>query len=526
MEEIELSINAKTSSDLRLGQNKAEKRIWEIMETGRFGVTFEKQRSIAGHIVDFVSMESWIIVEIEEPEQKKHIQHANRLSDFERAGYNIIRFSVDEVLADLDLTVRRIEQFIIDHPPYTVLKNNSWRGDFPALSQTMNNRPLVYLDSGASAQKPAQVLEAVQKALRDEYANIHRGLYRFSQEKTQAFESVRRKVARFIGAADERSIVFTRNATESINLVAASWGGAYLRPGDEIVLTQMEHHANIVPWQLLETRLGVVLRVVPVRDDGTLDLEALPGLLSNRTKLVAFTHVSNALGTVNPVADIVKIVRQHDPAVKILVDGSQAVVHGPVDVAALDCDFYVFTGHKLYGPTGVGVLYGRADVLESMPPYQGGGDMIDRVSFEGTTFKEAPYRFEAGTPAIAEVIALGAAIDYVQRIGLDKIADYEQKLLGYATSALLKIPGLEIHGTAPHKAPIVSFTMDGIQISDIAMTLDQMGIAVRAGHHCCMPLMQRFGVAGTVRASFGLYTDQNDVDRLVAGLEKIRSMFR
>lgn len=526
MEEIRGTINPKLSSDLRIGQNKAEQQLWDIMQTGRFGVKFEKQRSVAGHIVDFVSLDAWIIVEIEEPEQKGHIQHLNRLSDFERAGYNIIRFSVEEVLADIELAVGKIAQFITDNPPDAGLKHNRWRADFPALAQIVNGQKIVYLDSGASAQKPKPVLDAIQRAYEVEYANIHRGLYRFSQVKTEEFEAVRGKVARFIGAPSDNTIVFTRNTTEAINLVAQSWGRGVLRPGDEIILTQMEHHANIVPWQMVADQTGSVIKVIPVLENGTLDVAALPSLLSAKTRMVAFTHISNALGTINPAADIIKTVRAHNKDIKILVDGSQAVVHMAVNVKALDADFYVFTGHKLYGPTGVGVLYGKYDILARMQPYQGGGDMIEAVSFNGTTFKEPPYKFEAGTPAIAEVIALGAAIDYVTNIGIEKIAAHEQGLLDYANRKLSKIDGLKMYGTAPQKAAILSFRLDGVHISDVAMVLDQMGIAVRSGHHCCMPLMERFGIEGTVRASCGLYTSAEDIDRLVSALEKAKSMFR
>jgi cysteine desulfurase/selenocysteine lyase len=398
-----------------------------------------------------------------------------------------------------------------------------YRNDFSILKEKMNGKPLAYLDTAASAQKPVIVLESMRDIMEHYYANVHRGLYHFSQVSTQAFENVRGKVADFIGAA-ENEIVFTRNATEGVNLVAQSWGRAHLKAGDEIILTEMEHHANIVPWQLLRDQIGVVIKVIPVRDDGTLDLSALSALLTGRTRMVAFTQVSNVLGTVNPVADIIRTVKTYNPDIRVLIDGSQGIVHGAVDVAELGCDFYVFTGHKLYAPTGVGVLWGKYDVLSAMPPYQGGGDMIDTVSFEKTTFRAPPQRFEAGTPAIIQVIGLGAAVDYLRAIGMDAITSHEQKVFDYARAAMAKIPGLTHYGTAPGKAPILSFTADWGHGSDIAMILDKQGVAVRAGHHCCMPLMKRLGVTGTVRVSIGLYTNTSDIDALVAGLKKAREM--
>lgn len=411
-----------------------------------------------------------------------------------------------------------------------MLKNTDFdittlRDNFPALKNTMNGKPLVFLDSAASAQKPQSVIGAISAVYKSGYANIHRGLYRYSQDLTERFEGVRVKVARFIGAGSEREIIFTRNATEGINLVAQSWGRTFLKAGDEVILTAMEHHANIVPWQLLQDQVGIVIKVIPVDAQGLLDMEVYKRTLSGKTKLVSVAHVSNVLGTVNPVKEITALAKAHNPDIKVLVDGSQAVVHGAVDVRDIGCDFYVFTGHKLYGPTGVGVLYGKADVLASMPPYQGGGDMIDTVSFSGTVYKEAPYRFEAGTPAIAEIIGLGAAVDYMRSVPVDSMMAHEHELLSYLTESLEDIEGVRIYGRVPDKAPVVSFSVDKVHHSDIAMVLDQMGIAVRAGHHCCMPLMETYGIEGTVRASIGLYTNRNDIDQLIRGIMKVKELF-
>jgi cysteine desulfurase/selenocysteine lyase len=398
------------------------------------------------------------------------------------------------------------------------------RADFPALRHLMNGKPLAYLDSGASAQKPRVVIDAMTAVYETEYANIHRGLYAISQNVTQKFEAVREKVARFIGAPRTEEIVFTRNTTEAINLVATCWGGSVFAEGDEIILSTMEHHANIVPWQLLRDRMGVVIRTIPLNADGTLDMAAFKALLSPRTRMVAVTHISNALGIVNDVKEISAIAHGFDSRIKVLVDGSQSVVHRAVDVAALGCDFFVFTGHKLYGPTGIGVLWGRYELLEAMPPYQGGGDMIDTVTFEKTTFKAPPARFEAGTPAIAEVIGLGAAIDYVSAVGMDNIAAHEGRLLAAAIERLAGVDGLTFYGTGPEKAGIVSFTAAWAHTSDIAMVLDQCGVAVRTGHHCCMPLMRYYGIEGTVRASFGLYTNLDDIEALTGGLKKAKEL--
>jgi len=388
----------------------------------------------------------------------------------------------------------------------------------------VNGKPLAYLDTASSAQKPLAVIEKMRDAMSLHYANIHRGLYSFSQVTTQEYESVRRKVADFINAKSENEVVFVRNTTEAINLVAHSWGGANLKAGDEIILTEMEHHANIVPWQLLQARIGFTIKTVPVKKDGTLDLAAFENLINDKTKLIGLVHASNTLGTINPVERMITAARVLNPDLKVLVDASQSVVHGVLDVQALGCDFLAFTGHKLYGPTGAGVLWGRSDILNAMPPYQGGGDMIETVSFGGTTFKPAPMRFEAGTGAFVDVIGLGAAIDYIRTVGRENIMAHEKNLLDYATRELSRIDGLTFYGNAQEKVGIVSFTADWGHGSDIAMILDKQGVAVRTGHHCCMPLMKALGVEGTVRASIGLYSNQNDIDQLVQGLKKAKEL--
>ena len=403
---------------------------------------------------------------------------------------------------------------------------SAYRNDFPILSKPMNGRPLAYLDSASSAQKPRVVLDTIAQVYENNYANIHRGLYQFSQETTQGYEAVRTKVSGFINASSEHEIVFTRNTTEAINLVAQSWGKAHLKKGDEIILSEMEHHANIVPWQLLEKQIGVKIKVIPALDDGTLDFGAFMELLSEKTRALALVHVSNALGTINDVQEFVQAAKNFNSDIVTLIDGSQSVVHGRVDVQEIGCDFFAFTGHKLYGPNGVGVLWGRAALLAEMPPYQGGGDMIDTVGFgEGeTTFKAPPARFEAGTPPIVEVIALGAAIDYVQAIGMDSIASHERGLLGVMMDELTSIDGLTFYGNAPNKVGVLSFNANWAHASDIAMILDQSGVAVRTGHHCCMPLMKRFGIDATVRASLGLYSNEEDITALVSGLKKAKEM--
>lgn len=401
---------------------------------------------------------------------------------------------------------------------------SKWRSDFPALANPMNGKRLAFLDSGASAQKPYPVLNALQNAYCAHYANIHRGLYEFSQRQTADFEAAREKVAQFLGAGDTRSIIFTRNSTEAINLVAQSWGRRFLQAGDEVILTVMEHHANLVPWHILKSQIGIEIKYIPLLENGELDLKALPQLLSGRTKLLAMAHVSNVLGTVNPVREVVAQVKHSHPDVKILIDGSQAVVHGQVNMREIGADFYALTGHKLYGPTGIGALYAPYEILETMTPWQGGGDMIDTVRLDGVSFAAPPARFEAGTPAIAEAIALGAAIDYIEAIGYAEIAAHETALRDELTQKLEQIEGVKIYGTQPQKAAIVSFTMDGCPPADVAMILDQSGVAVRVGHHCCQPLMHCLGVEHTIRASIGLYNDSEDIDQLIAGLIKARKL--
>ncbi|UHL64649.1 cysteine desulfurase [Paralcaligenes sp. KSB-10] len=395
--------------------------------------------------------------------------------------------------------------------------------DFPILARKIRGKRLVYLDNGATTQKPASVIDAERDFYRDANANIHRGVHSLSQHATDLYEAGRERVRSFLNAGRSEEIVFTRGTTEAINLVAFSWGRAQLKPGDEIILSGMEHHSNIVPWQLIGEQTGAVLRVVPISDRGELDMEAYGKLLGPRTRLVAVAHVSNALGTVNPIAEIAR--QAHEAGAKVLVDGAQAVAHQAVDVQALDCDFYVFSGHKLYGPTGIGALYARHELLSAMPPWQGGGDMIRTVSFERTTYADIPQRFEAGTPNIAGVIGLAAAIDYVQGLGMDRIAAHEQAILAYGTDALTRLPGLRLIGTAHDKAGILSFVVEGIHPHDLGTILDTEGIAIRAGHHCAMPVMTRYGIPGTARASLALYNDERDIDALVAGILKAQAMF-
>ena len=397
------------------------------------------------------------------------------------------------------------------------------RRDFPILSTKVRGKPLVFLDSGASAQKPRAVIDTIREVYEAGYANIHRGVYYLSQHATERFEAVRGTVARFINAGSPEEIVFTRNATEAINLVAQSYGRTFFKEGDEVVISEMEHHANIVPWQILAQQIGIKVVVTPIDDAGELILEEFEKRLGARTRLVAITHCSNVLGTVTPAAEIVRLA--HAKGIPVLLDGSQAVVHQKVDVRALDADFYVFTGHKLYGPSGTGVLYGKMAHLKKMPPYQGGGDMIAHVSFAGTTFREPPYRFEAGTPAIAEIIGLGAAIDYVEGVGREHIAAWEHELRDYATARLSEIPGLTIYGRAREKAAILSFTLDCAHAHDIGTILDDEGVAIRAGHHCAEPLMDRLGLPATARASFAMYNTMEDADALVTALKKVREMF-
>ncbi len=395
------------------------------------------------------------------------------------------------------------------------------RRDFPILDQEVHGHPLAYLDNAATTQKPRSVIEAMDQYYRRDNANVHRGVHALAEKATTGFEAARESVRRFINAGSTREIVFVRGTTEAINLVASSLGQG-LREGDEVILTAMEHHANIVPWQLLRERTGVVLRVLPITPAGELDLDALPSLFSVRTRLVTLVHVSNALGTINPVREIVEMA--HDHGVPVLLDGAQAMPHMRVDVQALDCDFYAFSGHKLFGPTGIGVLYGRESVLEAMPPYQGGGEMIRTVSFDKTTFAGLPHRFEAGTPDIAGAIGLGRAIEYLEKLDWGAAAAYEQRLLEYATDRLKDIPGLRVIGEAREKVSLVSFVMDDVHPHDMGTILDHRGLAVRAGHHCAMPVMTFYQVPATSRASMAFYNTMEEIDHLVAALRHAREL--
>ena len=397
------------------------------------------------------------------------------------------------------------------------------KNDFPILQQVVHDKPLVYLDSGATSQKPQCVIDVVKEYYSHDNANVHRGVYELSQRATGSYEAARQNVRNFINAKHNHEIIFTKGSTDSINLVASSFGEAYIQAGDEIIISEMEHHSNIVPWQLLCERRGAILKVISVNDDGTLDMDHYRSLLNNITKLVSVSHVSNVLGTINPVKEIIDLAHERD--IPVLLDGAQAVPHIPIDVRALDCDFYVFSAHKLYGPTGTGVLYGKEELLEVLPPYQGGGDMISRVSFEKTEYNVLHYKFEAGTPNMAGVIGLGSAIDYLNRIGMDNIVKYEEELLYYALAALTTVPGLRIIGAADQRIAVISFVMDAAHPHDVSTVLDNEGIAIRAGHHCAMPLMDRFKLPATARVSFGLYNQKEDVDRLVAGLKVVNQLF-
>lgn len=397
------------------------------------------------------------------------------------------------------------------------------RRDFPIFEQTMRGKPLVFLDSAASAQKPQCVIDRMANFYSNEYASIHRGVYQLSEVATFEFEKARGKLARFINAANPREIIITRNATESINLVAQTWGRRHLSRDDEILVTGMEHHANIVPWQMLCQETGAKLVVVPLAQDGSLEPGAFESLLSERTKLVALCHVSNALGTINPIREMIAAAHAH--GAPVLVDGAQAAPHMAIDVQDLDCDFYAISGHKIFGPSGVGFLYGKLDLLEAMPPYQGGGSMIHTVSFEKTTYAEVPARFEAGTPDIAGVIGLGTAVDYLTRVGMNAIAAWEQELLEYATAKLSAIDAVRIIGTAEHKAAVISFLIEGAHPHDIGSILDQHGIAIRAGHHCAQPVMERYGIPATARASFAFYNTKQDIDVLEQGIHSVLELF-
>jgi cysteine desulfurase / selenocysteine lyase len=412
--------------------------------------------------------------------------------------------------------------------PQTMVDPSLWRQDFPILVKGNFEKNFVYLDTASSAQKPLCVLEAIQDSYQTHYANIHRGLYEYSQRQTEAYEAVRIKIKDFTNAPSAEGVVFTRNTTEAINLFAQTWGREHLKVGDEIIISEMEHHANIVPWQLLQEKNKFVLHVARITDQGMLDLDHLKSLLSTKTKLVSLVHISNVLGTINPIDDIKALMRRFAPQAKLMLDGSQSVVHQPIDIQQLGCDVFVFTGHKLYGPTGVGVLIAHPDFMNEWPPYQGGGDMIDDVDFAGTTYRSAPARFEAGTPAFCEVIALGAAIDYLSSLGWSQIMAHEKKLMERFLESLLAIQGLRLLGsTTPEgRTGVFSFTLDKMHPSDVGMILDQMGVAVRTGHHCCMPLMKRFDLhpVGTIRASLGLYSNEEDINQFMAGLKKAKEL--
>lgn len=397
---------------------------------------------------------------------------------------------------------------------------NDIRGQFPILDQQVHGHPLVYLDNAATTQKPRSVIDALTDYYSHLNANIHRGTYHLAAVATEAYEAVRRQVRQLINARSHEEIVFTRGTTESINLVAASFARRYFRGDDEVIVSGMEHHSNIVPWQLA----GATVRPVPFSDEGVLDLEAYERLFTPRTRLVALCHVSNTLGTVNPVRQMIDMAHAH--GVPVLVDGAQAVAHLQVDVQALGCDFYCFSGHKMYGPMGVGVMYGRAELLNEMPPYQGGGEMIESVTFEHTTYNQLPYKFEAGTPSVGDVIGLGRAIEFMQQVGVDNIAAHEEALLAYATGRLAALPGVRLFGTAPGKAAVISFLVGGAHPYDVGTLIDQLGVAVRTGHHCTQPVMDRYGIPGTVRASFAVYNTRDEVDLFISSLERIMPMLQ
>ncbi|HKE32276.1 MAG TPA: cysteine desulfurase [Candidatus Angelobacter sp.] len=397
------------------------------------------------------------------------------------------------------------------------------REDFPILGQKVHGKPLVYLDNAATTQKPRTVIDALTHYYTTENANIHRGVHALSELATESYERARRKIQRFIHAPDPSQVIFVRGTTEGINLVAQTYGRTHIQAGDEIIISMLEHHSNIVPWQILSEQVGARLRVIPINDSGELLLDEFEKLLGPKTKIVGIAHVSNALGTILPLRKIIEMAHRRN--VPVVVDGAQAAPHVPIDVQALDCDFYAFSAHKMYGPTGIGALYGKRELLDAMPPYHGGGDMISSVTFEKTLYNKLPYKFEAGTPDISGVIGFGTAVDYVTAIGLDRIAAHEEELLAYATQALSAIPELRLIGTAKSKAAVVSFVLDSIHAHDVGTVLDQEGIAIRTGHHCAQPLMNRFGVEATARASFALYNTKEEVDALVQGIQKVREVF-
>lgn len=396
------------------------------------------------------------------------------------------------------------------------------RADFPILSEQIRGKQLVYLDNGASTQKPQSVIDAERYYYEHQYANIHRGVHYLSQIGTDLYENVRRQIQQFIHAKHEHEIIYTKGTTNAINLVAYTFGRKFIQEGDEIVVTEMEHHSNIVPWQMLCEEKKCVLKYIPLQPDGSIRLEDAEQLITPKTKLVSVTYVSNALGTINPIQELIALA--HKNGAKILIDAAQAIQHFTIDVQALNCDFLVFSGHKIYGPTGTGILYGKEDILNAMPPFEGGGDMIKTVSFKGTEFNDLPFKFEAGTPNIAGCIALGTAIEYVQQLGLENIRQYETELLDYATAQLSQIQGLKIYGTAAHKSSVISFLLDGIHPYDVGVILDNMGIAIRTGHHCAQPVMDHFGIPGTCRATFAFYNTKEEVDALVAGIIKAKKM--
>jgi len=397
------------------------------------------------------------------------------------------------------------------------------RAEFPVLDQKIYGKDFVYLDNGATTQKPLQVIDVVSNFYKETNSNIHRGVHFLSEKSTEAYEDARKKVQQFINAKHEHEIIFTKGSTDSINLVAFSFGERYVKQGDEIIVSAMEHHSNIVPWQMMCERKQAKLKVLTFDKNGELELDSLDGLFSDKTRILAITHVSNAMGTVNPIKEIIK--KAHQANVPILIDGAQSIQHFKIDVQELDCDFFVFSGHKIYAETGIGVLYGKEKFLKEMPPYQGGGDMVDRVSFEKTTYLEPPFKFEAGTANYVAAISLGAAIDYVNQIGLSKIRQYEKELLAYATEKLLEIEGVTIYGNAKEKSSVISFLINGIHHYDIGMILDKLGIAVRTGTHCAQPVMDCLGITGTVRASIAFYNTKEDIDKLVAGVRKVKEMF-
>ncbi len=410
----------------------------------------------------------------------------------------------------------------VDNKDIASIDLDKLRSDFPLLENTMRGKPIVFLDSAASSQKPKIVIDAIVDYYKNKHANVHRGVYELSQKATDAFELGRERVRKFLNAESSDEIIFTRGTSESINLVASAFGKKYINEGDEVIISAMEHHSNIVPWQMICEERKAKLRIIPINEKGEILLDKYESLISAKTKIVSIVHISNSLGTINPVKDIIEIAHSHN--IPVLIDGAQATLHSKIDVRELDADFYTFSAHKVYGPTGIGVLYGKRKWLEAIPPYQGGGEMIDTVSFEKTTYNKIPFKFEAGTPNISGAIGLGVALEYVTSIGHEAIWDHEQKLLKYATAQLLAIEGLRIVGTAEKKASVISFNVDGLHPYDLGTILDKMGIAVRTGHHCTQPLMEYFQIPGTVRASFALYSNTEDVDRLVDGVKRAVTM--